>query len=147
MFDASDASQGAFADGSDGPFAPADDRCGQAGARDNSGSCEVVLSTDEQSAKNRLNISTPIYRRPPSNTNQFPSLAAQNASDLWDGDIENPIQYDEEGQDVSGNVWTGTTESGDFEEANGSVRTSNSRSGQSGISGRTDSEWVDIDST
>jgi hypothetical protein len=68
---------------------------------------KAVLSTPTQDARNHILVQAPIY-----NTNG--ALVASNATDLWDGTLAAPIQYDEQGTQISTGVkvWTGTTSSG-----------------------------------
>ena len=50
----------------------------------------AVLSTDSVSAKDRITITGKIY-------NTHGDLIANGASDLWDGNIQNAVGYDETG--------------------------------------------------
>jgi len=62
-----------------------------------------ILSIDGDNAVDRLSIVGPVY-----NTNG--DLLANDAADLWDGSLANPVGYDEKGILIASNtqVWTGT---------------------------------------
>jgi len=62
-----------------------------------------ILSIDGDNAVDRLSIVGPVY-----NTNG--DLLANDAADLWDGSLVNPVGYNEKGELIASNtqVWTGT---------------------------------------
>ena len=64
---------------------------------------KAVLSTQTETAADRLDIQAPIY-----NTNG--DLIATGEADLWDGSIAIPVGYDEFGNavPVGTKVWSGT---------------------------------------
>ena len=101
---------------------------------------KAILSTSGVNAKDHITVSGPIY-----NTND--ELIANDAADLWDGSIANPINYTEHGNLMTFDpkVWTGTASSGqnsDFECGNW---TSPSDTGTFGHSNVTDS-WTEFSS-
>jgi hypothetical protein len=67
----------------------------------------AVLSTNGHNAKDRISVQGPIY-------NTHGDLIANDANDLWDGSIANPVGYDEIGQLITSDfgVWTGTKPDG-----------------------------------
>jgi len=68
---------------------------------------QAMLSIPGLNAKDRIAIGGPIY-----NTNG--DLIANDATDLWDGSIQNPVGYDEFGVPVADGtkVWTGSFSAG-----------------------------------
>ena len=70
---------------------------------------KAVLSTQTETAFDRLDIQAPIY-----NTNG--DLIAMDQADLWDGNISNPVGYDEFGNavDVGTRVWSGSGVQGEW---------------------------------
>ncbi len=68
---------------------------------------KAVLSTQAETAFDRLDIQAPIY-----NTNG--DLIATDQADLWDGNISNPVGYDEfcTAVPVGTRVWSGSVEQG-----------------------------------
>ena len=67
----------------------------------------ALLSIDGMDARDRITIEAPVY-------NTGGQLIALDADDLWDGSIENPVGFDEEGNGIEGDadVWTGTVGDG-----------------------------------
>jgi hypothetical protein len=65
----------------------------------------AVLSTNGHNAKDRVNITGPIY-------NFHGDVIVTDANDLWDGSIANPVRFDEYGSPQGSAVWTGTNASG-----------------------------------
>ena len=102
------------------------------------GPWQAVLSDSvDGNAKDRIPITAPVY-----NTNG--DLVATGHTDMWDGNISAPIQYDEFGNVQSGEVWSGTSSSGvwsgtscddwDFP--------SNFSSGDFGVVGNVGGSWI-----
>lgn len=86
----------------------ADGRCMLvAAAAGHPGLFKAIISDTSTSAKDRIKISLPVY-------NMAGQLVAANTTDLWDGDVQNPINYDEHGALVTSvfTVWNGTRDSG-----------------------------------
>jgi hypothetical protein len=72
-----------------------------------SGTFKALISDSSTSARDRLTIGFPLH-------NTAGQLIATDTTDLWDGDVQNPIAYDEHGALVTSifRVWNGTRDSG-----------------------------------
>ena len=69
---------------------------------------KALASTETVSAKDHTDISAPVY-------SMIDTLTATGYSDIWDGTIISPVNYDEYGNEVTTSyVWTGTTAQGDI---------------------------------
>ena len=97
------------------------------------------LSGDGGDARDRLTIDGPVY-------NTQGELVATDLDDLFDGQIDAPILYDETGAEVTGNlsVWSGTTPAGVWggQSCGDWDNPSSSNSGDTGIAGATNSTWI-----
>lgn len=70
-------------------------------------SWRAIVSTDTVSAPAQIGaFPEPIY-------NLAGQLVRKPSADLWDGFLENPIMFDEMGNERRTYVWTGTSDSGD----------------------------------
>ena len=100
----------------------------------------AVLSDPTANAKDRISITEPLY-------NTHGDLIATDQADLWDGSIQNPVEYDEHGNPVTGStlVWTGTMSNGDvyYGQTCGDWNISNnSASGSLGDATKSDNGWL-----
>ncbi|MFH1359331.1 MAG: hypothetical protein ABIH37_05570 [archaeon] len=68
---------------------------------------KALLSDESVDARDHITVVGPIY-------NMNGDLIAYDATDLWDGDIQNPIAYDENGNVITGDldVWSGSSLNG-----------------------------------
>ena len=97
----------------------------------------AILSTSTVNAKDRFTLSGPIY-----NTND--ELIANDAADLWDGTLANPIAYNEFGIEIthSFEVWTGTVLSGNWDGNSCGNWDSSTSSAAYGLASQSDDTWV-----
>jgi hypothetical protein len=65
-------------------------------------------------------------------------VASLGGSDLWSGTLNHPVAYDENGMEVAGDVWTGTSRFGETEYGLGSSNLATTW----GSSSQDDSAWV-----
>ena len=105
------------------------------------GTFKAILSSDSESAKDRLVITGAVYNNHPS-----PGLVAANAAALWSGSIGAAPRYDEYGTMQAQEAWTGSSGLG----VTASGMTCNSWStdssgfnGNAGYPSATNSQWLD----
>jgi hypothetical protein len=98
----------------------------------------AILSTNSNNAKDRLTIAGPIL-----NTQNV--LVASSWDNLWKGVMENPIEYDQYGNLMTGvtTVWTGTTESGVWSGHSAGDWSDPTLSATVGDAYSSDSAWID----
>lgn len=105
------------------------------------GTWKAVLSNSSTNAKDRLSITTKVY-------NRKGEKLASNAAGLWDGDIEEDVDYNEYGVEINGNeiTWSGTfsngTKSSDTCNNWTSSTNGNSYWGRVGQADRHDEDWI-----
>lgn len=126
-------------DGAFGGLQGGDGICGQLARGQNlGGQWKALLSTAGTAVTSRVSVQAAVY-------NLNGDKIADGASDLWDGDIDNPVGYDERGGTASGDVWTGTEKSGAAKQADCNGWSSDSRltGGQEGRADKKESRWVE----
>lgn len=101
------------------------------------GEFKAWLSSPEESAEERLAHADVPYRRTDG------KHIADDWNDLIDGDLAAPIDRDEDGAPISGDVWTGTRPSGATADATCSGFDTTGDSGICGSSTATGGEWSD----
>jgi len=90
-----------------GGLSGADDLCAtRAGEAGIEGTFKAWMSSPDESARDRLSHSTGRYLRTDG------TKVADNWNDLVDGKLDAPIDHDEDGAAITGDVWTGTLASG-----------------------------------
>jgi len=62
---------------------------------------KAIISTETVNARDNAVVQATVF-------NLNDQRVADDYNDMWDGDIDNPILYDEGGQDVYERVWTGS---------------------------------------
>lgn len=93
-------------DGKIGGLSGADQECNQLASRAGlQGNWKALLSTPSTSAASRLTIDAAVVR-------VDGTKVADGASTFWQEDHQAPIEIDEEGNAVTGRVWTGTNPDG-----------------------------------
>ena len=124
--------------GNFGGLAGADDLCAtRASDAGLQGTFLAWLSTDADPVGERLAQSTGPYVRTDG------AQIAADWADLTDGSIDVPINRDEDGNQVGGDVWTGTLAAGTTAPAICSGWDTTASTGRCGDSGSTDSSWTD----
>ena len=92
-----------------------------------------IGSTASVDARDRVNISGPVFRLDG-------LLVASDATDIWDGTIQNPLYIMDTGVPKHGGVWTGTNTSG--RKANHPLGGSAARIGNAQV---THGSWIDLE--
>jgi hypothetical protein len=121
-----------------GGLAAADDICAARAADAGlDGTFIAWLSSPEESADARLTHASTPYARTDG------AEVAADWEDLVDGQLAAPIDRDEHGEPVAGDVWTGTLTSGEPAEVTCAGFVNPAVSGVCGSSNATDSTWTD----
>ncbi|MFB6373897.1 MAG: DUF1554 domain-containing protein [Bradymonadaceae bacterium] len=119
-----------------GGVSGADSKCAQVAQNAGlSGKWKALMSRDGKNAKTRISVHGRVR-------NLNGQKVVDDKSDMWDGDIDNAVQYDESGHSVSKSVWTGSTDEG---EASGGTCDSWTSSSSYGAAGRSEAatyEWL-----
>lgn len=127
----------------------ADSKCQSLVGNQRPGTWKAVLSTSTTNAKTRLRVQTEVY-------NSDGARVASSKPDLWNGSLDNRVQYDEFGSSVTGSAWTGTKGNGVSDPCRNSSNfcacddwktSSSTNSGTSGNVTQNDSEWLEADET
>ena len=93
-------------DGDFGGLSQADSLCNQnARSAGLDGTWKAILSTRMTAVKSRLTFKGAVV-------NMQNELLARNENDLWDGNLRNPVRYDENGSTHYTRVWTGSNADG-----------------------------------
>jgi hypothetical protein len=109
-----------------------------ASGADLEGTFVALLSATGNAARDRIAITGPVLTI-------AGDVVAESAADLWDGEINTPIEMDETGDvDNINPVWTGTTEDGDVAVETCADWTSgdSNTSGRRGTKGETGGRWL-----
>jgi hypothetical protein len=116
----------------------ADERCSnRAASAGLDGTFKAWLSSSAESAIDRMAHAEVPYRRTDG------TKVADDWNDLIDGDLAAPIELDENGDQVFGDVWTGTLASGEAAGATCSGFDSSASSGVCGSSNSAGAAWTD----
>lgn len=106
------------------------------------GTWKAVVST-AAAARDRLNISSPIYNLRP-DSQGGPQLVAVDSTDLWSGNLHAPINWTPAGVVANNIVWSGTSVNGNRDALNCANWTNgtDSDAGTGGFTNRIISKWI-----
>ena len=133
-------------DGKLGGLGGADSKCNSAAQGAGlSGNWGAILSDSSTTAKSRTTVNGPVY-------NLNGDKIADDSTDLWDGNIDSDVAYDESGTDISGSgsmddwAWTGSDSGGGTRSSkvcSNWTSDANGPNGALGDSGDSGSEWLE----
>ena len=102
------------------------------------GSWKAILSTGGTPARDRISVDSAIV-------NMNGDVLETDPANLWNGKVDDTVDYDEEGDKVGGFVWTGTRADGTSASTTCQSWTTRAaaESGQHGEPSATDQDWIE----